>query len=191
MPEMALPPHLSQMSSWLGSRGVLLMPLFLSLWMAWGDIRTQRIPNYLTLGTALTGLSYQALFGGLAGLTDGLLGMGLALLLLLLPYLWGGMGAGDVKALAGLGAWLDPLLTFCLFFYMSLAGMVLAFIILWRRGLLRQELRQTRFFLLNLILFRLHKLSPPTPSYPEEGRGIPYAAAMAAGMVLLMLGGQR
>jgi len=36
-----------------------MAPLILACWMAWGDIRTRRIPNYLTLGAALAGLGFQ------------------------------------------------------------------------------------------------------------------------------------
>ena len=57
----------------------LVLPLLLAGWMAWIDIKTYRIPNYLTLGTALAGLAYQLWFHGWAGLADGFLGIGLGI----------------------------------------------------------------------------------------------------------------
>ena len=107
---------------WMSSRGNLLIPLALTVWIAWGDVKTRRIPNYLTLGTAVAGLAYNFMSHGLNGLADGFLGMLLGFACLILPYLWGGMGAGDVKALAALGAWLGPKLTVFLFCYMGIAG---------------------------------------------------------------------
>ena len=56
----------------------------------------------------MAGLAYNFMSHGLSGLGDGFLGMLLGFACLILPYLWGGMGAGDVKALAALGAWLGP-----------------------------------------------------------------------------------
>ena len=58
---------------------------------------------------------------------------------LILPYLWGGMGAGDVKALAALGAWLGPKLTVFLFCYMGIAGGIIAVGYLVWQGILWQR----------------------------------------------------
>jgi len=75
----------------------LALPFLLALWMAWSDIKTHRIPNYLTFGSALAGLGYQLGSHGWTGLADGFLGMGLGLALLIFFYLKGGMGAGAQK----------------------------------------------------------------------------------------------
>jgi prepilin peptidase CpaA len=93
--------------SWGTSQAHLLLPLAIALWIAWGDLRTYRIPNYLTLGTTLAGLGYQAAFHGFSGLGSGLLGLAMGLFLLFPIYLLGAMGAGDVKALAALGTGWD------------------------------------------------------------------------------------
>ncbi|MBW2186737.1 MAG: prepilin peptidase [Deltaproteobacteria bacterium] len=45
---------------------------------------------------------------GFSGFTTSVAGLVTGLLLLIIPYLMGGMGAGDVKALAALGALLGP-----------------------------------------------------------------------------------
>ena len=119
---------------WMSSRGNLLIPMALTLWIAWGDVKTRRIPNYLTLGTAVAGLAFNCMAQGLPGLVYGILGMLLGFAFLILPYLWGGMGAGDVKALAALGAWLGPKLTVFLFCYMGIAGGVIALgYLVWTR----------------------------------------------------------
>jgi prepilin peptidase CpaA len=170
---------------WMGPRGTLLIPLALTLWIAWGDLKTRRIPNYLTLGTALAGLAFNFMSQGLPGLLDGFLGMLLGFAFLILPYIWGGMGAGDVKALAALGAWLGPQLTVYLFCYMGIAGGVIAVGYLVCQGLLWQKIKQGWSFLLNLILCRPAGASrPPSPSHFTEG--VPYGVAIAVGMMVLV-----
>jgi prepilin peptidase CpaA len=169
----------------LSSQGQLIFPLVLALWIAWGDLKTRRIPNYLTLSAALTGLAYGLIFNGLAGLADAILGMFLGFGLLIIPYLWGGMGAGDVKALAALGAWLGPKLTLLLFCYMGIAGGVIALAVLWWKGLLWSKIRQGWVLVVNMILCRplgREVLTKPCPKI----EGIPYGVAIAAGMVALL-----
>jgi len=153
--------------------------------MAAGDIKSRRIPNYLTLGAALAGLAYQWVCHGPAGLVDGFLGITLGFGLLILPYIWGGMGAGDVKALAGLGAWLGPRLTLFFFCYMGIAGGLLALGVLGWRGLLGDRVRQGWVLGCNWVLCRPLGL-PPAPSLVAETKGIPYAVAMALGMAILL-----
>jgi prepilin peptidase CpaA len=170
---------------WVSSQGNLLIPLILTLWIAWGDLRTRRIPNYLTLGTALAGLAYNLLTHGLPGLVDGFLGMLLGFAFLILPYLWGGMGAGDVKALAALGAWLGPRLTVFLFCYMGIAGGVIALGFLLWKGTLWQKIKQGWTLLLNLILCRPDTSPHPTPPV-KLTEGIPYGVAIAVGMIVLV-----
>jgi prepilin peptidase CpaA len=180
---------MAQVVGWISSRGYLFIPLVLTGWIAWGDLKTRRIPNYLTLGTAVAGLAYNFISHGLHGLTDGILGMVLGFAFLILPYLWGGMGAGDVKALAALGAWLGPRLTVFLFCYMGIAGGILALGYLLWTGNLWAKMKQGWIYLVNLILCRPTGMpQPPSPSQLTEG--IPYGVAIAVGMmVLVAMGG--
>ena len=169
---------------WLVGRGELFLPLALSLAMAWMDLRTRRIPNYLTLGGAAAGLGYQLGAHGWPGLAGSLAGLVLGFSLLLLPYLKGGMGAGDVKALAAMGAWLGLVRTFHLFIYMGLSGGLLILVVLWWRGLLRTALRQVWTQLVNLLLCPPQRWSLPVLNSPQ-GRTVPYGVALALGMTLL------
>jgi Flp pilus assembly protein protease CpaA len=169
----------------MSSRGHLLIPLALTGWIAWGDLKTRRIPNYLTLGTAVAGLAYNCMSQGLPGLVSGLLGMLLGFACLILPYLGGGMGGGDVKALAALGAWLGPKLTIFLFCYMGIAGGIMALGYLVWQGILWQKIKAGWAFLLNQILCLPG--GSPRPSSPSRlTEGIPYGVAIAAGMLILV-----
>jgi prepilin peptidase CpaA len=170
---------------WLKANVQMILPLALAGWMAWGDVRGRRIPNYLTLGTALAGLGFQFGTHGWPGLGQGLLGLGLGFALLIVFYLKGGMGAGDVKALAALGAWLGPVSTLYLFVYMGLAGIPLILIFLWRRGQIQTKACQWWTVLVNRVLLRSQPPSPSPAPAPAKTEGLPYAVALALGMVLL------
>jgi prepilin peptidase CpaA len=174
--------------SWTNYHPNLVLPLLLALWMAVNDVRENRIPNYLTLGCALAGLGYQLGFHGLAGLADGLLGMVLGFGLLIIFYCLGGMGAGDVKALAALGTWLGPWQTLLLFVYMAFSGLLVMVVFLWWKGLLWGKIQRVWQFLLSWILLQSRQpTSSPGASAPAKKEGIPYGAALALGMVILCI----
>jgi len=164
----------------------LIFPFLLSLAVAGLDLRTRRLPNYLTLGGAMAGLGFRAGWGGLPGLWEGLVGLGLGFVLLLLPYAKGGMGAGDVKALMALGAWLGYPLIIYLFVSMGLAGGVLALAVLWWQGMLGVRIRQGCFWLLNRALLRGAPPGREAQARPGS-RDFPYGVAMALGMACLGL----
>lgn len=72
------------------------------------DLRSYRIPNWLTVPAMACGLLIHTLINGTGGLVVSLEGLGLGLGLFLMFYLMGGMGAGDVKLMAVVGSFLGP-----------------------------------------------------------------------------------
>jgi prepilin peptidase CpaA len=70
------------------------------------DMRTLKVHNILTLPLLACGLIYHWMSGGFDGLTGAFSGALWGFALLLVPYMLGGMGAGDVKLVAAIGAWL-------------------------------------------------------------------------------------
>ncbi len=90
------------------------------------DGRQLRVPNWLTFPLILSGWIYHLTGGGLEGLVASLLGTAAGLALLLPAYAIGGMGAGDVKLLAGVGAWVHAVHTLGAFAISALVGGVLA-----------------------------------------------------------------
>jgi len=169
---------------WAAAHPDLALPLGVSVAIAWIDLRTRRIPNYLTLGALVAGLGFQAGFHGWPGLWQGVLGLLLGFFLLILPYVKGGMGAGDVKALAALGSWLGPLGVFSLFLYMAIAGGLIILGLLTWRGLLWAKLKEGWVALVNWTLFRPYGPGPPPAPTPQTP-GIPYGVAIALGMAFL------
>lgn len=72
------------------------------------DIRNHRVPNWLTFSGMVVGLASYFLTGGFGGLLFSAEGLILGFALLIPFYMAGGMGAGDVKLLAAVGALLGP-----------------------------------------------------------------------------------
>jgi prepilin peptidase CpaA len=86
------------------------------------DGRQLRVPNWLTFHFAAGGLAFAAWSGGWQGLLWSFAGAGVGLLTLMPLYAIGGMGAGDVKLMAGLGAWMGPVVTLGAFAATAITG---------------------------------------------------------------------
>lgn len=81
------------------------------------DLRERRIPNPLVAVLLLGGLGHSAWHGGLGGFGDAWLGLLLGFVLTFPAFVLRAVGGGDVKLLAGVGAWFGPggvLAVFCL-----------------------------------------------------------------------------
>lgn len=105
------------------------------------DVRTRRIPNALTASVAGSGVLLAAQGWHELAPASALLGLALGAALLAPGYLLGATGAGDVKLLAAVGAWVGPALIAHVFLYSAIAGGVLAAIVALRRGRLGVSLR--------------------------------------------------
>lgn len=76
------------------------------------DLRTLKVHNWLTFPVLLSGLVFHWVVNGPQGLLLSFLNASLVLAMLLLPYILGAIGAGDVKLVAALAAWLGTSMTF-------------------------------------------------------------------------------
>ena len=101
------------------------------------DARMHRIPNYLTVPTALLGLAYHALAPTGWGAMTALAGFGVGFALLFIPWLFGGSGAGDVKLLAALGAWLGPKCVLAAFAVSTIFAALAALVVMIHSGTTR------------------------------------------------------
>jgi prepilin peptidase CpaA len=93
-----------------------------------------KVPNWITFPLVMGGWVYGAACFGWEGLGWSLLGTVVGLALLLPAYAIGGMGAGDVKLLAGVGAWVgstDTLYAFCV--SAIVGGAIALVMVLWQR----------------------------------------------------------
>jgi prepilin peptidase CpaA len=85
-----------------------------------------KVPNWVTFPFIISGWIYSTAAFGLEGLGWSLLGTVVGLALLMPAYAIGGMGAGDVKLLAGVGAWVYGVHTAYAFAATTVVGALLA-----------------------------------------------------------------
>jgi prepilin peptidase CpaA len=104
---------------------VRLVSLIL-MYAAFIDGRDLKVPNWITFPMVFSGLLFSLSVGGLTGLQAGFLGMCVGLLTLLPLYSVGGMGAGDVKLMAGIGAWMGWQITLEAFAVSAVIGAAMA-----------------------------------------------------------------
>jgi prepilin peptidase CpaA len=107
-------------------REVVWLVSFILIEAAIIDGRSLRVPNWLTFHFLAGGLLFAFWKGGSALLLTSILGAAVGLASLLALYAIGGMGAGDVKLMAGVGAWIGPWLTLWAFFSTAIAGALIA-----------------------------------------------------------------
>lgn len=109
---------------------------------AW-DLGTRKIPNWLTFPTIALGLVLNLVGAGLPGLRNAVLGTVAGTALLLAPFAVGGLGAGDVKMLAAVGALNGAAFAFRAFLYGAVAGGLIAAVVI---GMNRYRRSYTRSF---------------------------------------------
>lgn len=147
------------------------------------DLRSGRIPNALTFGSAIAACLFAGWSGGVAGIGASLSGWVLALLLWLPLYALGGLGAGDVKLVAAIGAWLGPSDVVPVSLYSAIAGGGMAAAVALARG-------QAVAVCANLHSLLLHwRVSGLTP-HPDltlataRGARLAYAVPILTGTVV-------
>lgn len=147
------------------------------------DIRERRIPNWLTFGAALLGIGYQVYTHGIEGFLTGGTGWLVGVAVFFLPFALGGLGAGDVKLVAALGAWLGPSEIVWLALYTAMAGAVLAIAVSLVRGYLRQALSNIWLLLMHLRLEGFRPL-PELTIHHGKGPKLAYGVAIFAGTMV-------
>lgn len=149
------------------------------------DLRTRRIPNLLTFGAALIGFGYFAATAGLSGLGFSVAGWGVGGLMFLPLFVLRGLGGGDVKLMAALGAWVGPGAAVWLALYTAIAGGVLALGVALFRGYLKQAFVNTWSI---LTFWRVAGLQPHPVLNVESEHAVrlPYAVPIAAGLLVTL-----
>jgi prepilin peptidase CpaA len=144
------------------------------------DVRTRRLPNALTFGGAVAAVVFWAVQSGTAGLLYSAAGWLAAVAMFFPFFVLRGMGAGDVKLLGALGAWLGFANTPYLACFTALAGGAMALVVMAARGYLGEGLRN--LWLLGTF-WRTAGIRPFDQLTLGESRGpkLAYAVPIAVG----------
>lgn len=170
---------------WLGVATVLLAGFCVAA--VWVDIRERRIPNALSVGALASGLLLRVPLG-LDAVGLGLASAGIAFVFGLFFFLIGGLGAGDVKFMAGVAAFLDPGQLPLGLVVMAGVGVLMALVAVLRAGVLGRTFRNLVHFFLTFgrASFRGWKGESPAVSLQSGGAMAvtsPYAVAIASGAI--------
>jgi prepilin peptidase CpaA len=161
---------------WLLS-GILVVAAVIDGWKL-------RVPNWLTFPLILSGWAFSGVCFGWEGLGWSLLGTAVGLGLLLPAYAVGGMGAGDVKLLAGVGAWVGATTTFYAFCVSAVFGGIIALAMVCFRRQWHRHFAQFTAILTEIMVIR----SPGTLSELAAERKssmllLPYGIPIAIGTI--------
>lgn len=154
------------------------------------DLRYRRIPNWLTLSGILAGIGMHLLSSGRHGVGEALLGFGCSLLLYLPLYFLRGMGAGDVKLMAAVGAIAGPLNWVLIFLMTAILGGIVSFIYVLYRKRLHDTLWNVGIIVAEIGHGRTPVLRDPKLDVrSQEALRMPHGALIALGcMVFLVFG---
>jgi len=113
-----------------------------------------KVPNWITFPFIISGWIFSFTVFGLPGLGWSLVGTLVGLALLLPMYAIGGMGAGDVKLLAGVGAWVWGTVTFYAFCVSAVFGAVIAVFMVLLSGKFRHHVGQFWTIFTEILIVR-------------------------------------
>ena len=149
------------------------------------DLRTRRIPNVLTFSATGCALVFHLITGGLNAAGWSLAGCIVGLLLFLPIFALRGMGAGDVKLLAAVGAWLGPGNVAMAALATSIAGGVVAILVAVGYGYLRTALNNVWLLLTHWRVTGIKPLHVVTLQ-GTKGPRLAYAIPIAIGTVVTL-----
>lgn len=147
---------------------------------AWTDLRRAKIYNWLTLPTLLMGIAFQFLFLGATAGFDALWAVGLAWVLLGWMYALRFMGAGDVKLLMALGAWVGTKQVIEIALLAIVIGALLGATQLLRHGKLLDFLRRAWLLILSFVVKDLKHVRPGL----DRKLKLPFGVALALASVI-------
>ncbi|TSI02285.1 prepilin peptidase [Lysinibacillus sp. BW-2-10] len=165
---------------------VEIVLLFVLLFCLITDIYNRKILNVVTIPAILFGLIYFTTESGLEGLWFSFSGFIFGLILLLIPFMFGGMGAGDVKLMAAIGALMGSIFVLHAFFFTAIIGGCISLIILLRRMGIKQV--ATHMFV-TFFVFRGQTKEMYTSPEGKRNFSFPYGVAIVSGTLLAYIWG--
>lgn len=162
---------------------VVIVPIIVAVVAAAWDLKTRKIPNFLTFGAALGGIAVHTYFSGIPGAMWSAAGWLVGFAVFFPFFALGGMGAGDVKLVAGIGAWLGPASTVWVALFSLAAGGIIGLLVALGYGYFTQALTNISW------MFQFWRAEGPRP-VPQltlathRGPRLAYAVPVLVGLMV-------
>lgn len=174
------------MSHLLQFAPLLLLLLVAAAW----DARTRLIPNWLTLLVITGGIAQSFSAAHVVGPGASLLGILVGAAIPFVLFAIGALGGGDVKLMAGVGAWLGPLPALAVFAAAAVVGMMIVLAQALAQGRLQTLARNSLVVALSLVHVRqvgIEHAAGTGQSARSVDRPLPYAVPVFVSVLLLTL----
>jgi prepilin peptidase CpaA len=149
------------------------------------DLRSRRIPNALTFSAALGAIACAALVDGASGVRTSATGWLVGVAIFFPFFALGGLGAGDVKLLAAIGAWIGPSLVVRVGLYSAMAGGVFALVLALKSGYLFKAFRNIAHLIRFWTTVGLQPVEGLTLT-DDRAPKLAYALPMLAGLLVTL-----
>jgi prepilin peptidase CpaA len=151
------------------------------------DARYRKVPNWLSLSGVILGLCLNVYLSGWNGLEAAASGFGLALLIYTPLYLIRGMGAGDVKLMAAIGAIVGPHGWLNIFIATALVGGLVSLLAV----VIKKRAHQTLLNLITIVFELAHFRRPAKADARLDIRNpsslrMPHAISIAVGCIVFL-----
>ena len=149
------------------------------------DVKSHRIPNWLVFSGALLGFAYHAFSPFGIGAMASAQGLAVGLAAFMPLYLIRAMGAGDVKLMAMVGAYLEPASAFGAVLTVFIAGGVLSMAAAIRNRALSRLVENLRFIMADMSMkMMVGGAAAQVDAVPVSAGKLPYALAIATGTIM-------
>ena len=164
---------------------ILLIALVLTaaIW----DLKSRRIPNWLSLAGIICGIALNSFLYGMTGLKASLEGLATAFAIYFVLYLVRAMGAGDVNLMAAVGAFVGPGNWLMIFLITALLGGAIALTILIWRKRLRKTFDNVFFIVSEMMHFRAPYMGREELSVKsQKAFTLPHGAVIGLGCMVFL-----
>jgi prepilin peptidase CpaA len=165
-----------------------LLPLIALLaWAAMIDFRRRRIPNWLNAILVVTGLASSMLAGAWTSPLQSLAGIGVGFAIGLVLFVIKALTGGDVKLLAGIGAWLGTVRLLEVMAAAAVVGLLIVIVQSLRQRRLAALLRSSAVLSVSLVNGDASTAQAVASTEPRTfaERTLPYSLSIAVGTVLV------
>jgi len=168
-------------------REIELLLLVTVLLAAFFDLRQRRVPNWLTLSAAICGFILNVWFCRLPGLWCSLEGLGIALAIYLPLYLLRGVGGGDVKLMAAIGAIAGPIYWIAIIVLTAVTGAIAGMALVLAKSRMIQTFLNIGSILKSLLRGRApHREHPELDVANPAATGLPHGAVIAGATLFFL-----